>query len=70
MKNTFGMDIIPDNDEQRIAALHRYKILNTPPEEAFDNVARLATQVFEVPIALISLVDAEQVHFKANIWYG
>jgi len=70
MENTFGINIIPDNDEQRIAALRRYQILDTPPEGAFDNVARLATQIFKVPISLVSLVDAEQVYFKANIGMG
>ncbi len=70
MDNTFGINIIPDNEQQRIAALKRYKILDTPPEHAFDNVARLATQIFKVPISLVSLVDAEQVFFKANIGMG
>lgn len=70
MENTFGMNIIPKNDTQRIEALKRYKILDTPPENAFDTVARLATQIFKVPISLVSLVDAEQVYFKANIGMG
>lgn len=70
MENTFGIDINPDNDEQRIEALKRYKILDTPPEGAFNNVAKLATQIFKVPISLISLVDAEQVFLKANIGMG
>lgn len=70
MDNSFGMNIIPDNDIKRIEALKRYKILDTPPEGAFDNVARLATQIFNVPISLISLVDAEEVFFKANIGMG
>jgi light-regulated signal transduction histidine kinase (bacteriophytochrome) len=61
MKNTFGIDILPDNDQQRIEALRRYKILDTPPEEAFDNVARLSAQIFKVPISSILLVDGEQV---------
>ncbi|CAM3959277.1 PAS domain S-box-containing protein [Pedobacter westerhofensis] len=70
MENTFGMNIIPENDSQRIEALKRYQILDTPPENSFDNVARLATQIFKVPISLVSLVDAEQVYFKANIGMG
>jgi GAF domain-containing protein len=70
MDNTFGINIIPENDEARITALKRYKILDTPPEGAFDNVARLATQIFKVPISLISLVDAENVYFKANVGMG
>lgn len=67
MDNTFGMNIIPENDQERIAVLRRYKILDTPPERAFDNVAQLAARIFHVPIALISLVDTEKVFFKANI---
>lgn len=70
MENTFGINIIPDNDQERVKALKRYKILDTPPEGAFDNVARLATQIFNVPISLVSLVDAEEVFFKANIGMG
>jgi two-component system sensor histidine kinase VicK len=70
MENTFGKNIIPENDQLRIEALKRYKILDTPPENAFDNVATLATQIFKVPISLISLVDEEQVYFKANIGMG
>ena len=70
MENTFGINIIPDNDQERVEALKRYKILDTPPEDAFDNVASLATQIFKVPISLVSLVDAEQVYFKANVGMG
>ena len=70
MENTFGINIIPDNDSQRVEALKRYKILDTPPENAFDNVARLATQIFKVPISLVSLVDTEKVYFKANVGMG
>ena len=70
MENTFGINIIPDNDQERVKALKRYKILDTPPEGAFDNVARLATQIFKVPISLVSLVDSEQVYFKANVGMG
>ena len=70
MENTFGKNIIPDNDIERVEALKRYKILDTPPEHAFDHIANLATQIFNVPISLISLVDAEQVYFKANVGMG
>ncbi len=70
MENTVGMNIIPDNDKERILAVKRYQILDTPPEHAFDNVARLATQIFKVPVSLISLVDADKVFFKANIGMG
>ncbi|RYY71130.1 MAG: GAF domain-containing protein [Chitinophagaceae bacterium] len=70
MLNTFGIPIIPQNDEDRLAALKRYKILDTPPEGSFNNIAKLATQIFDVPISLISLVGAEEVFFKANVGMG
>lgn len=67
MKNTFSIPIIPTNDEERLKALYRYEILDTPPEGAFNHVAELAVKIFNVPIALISLVDRERVFFKANV---
>lgn len=67
VENTFGIDIIPVNDEQRLEALRRYHILDTPPEEVFDNLAQLVANNFNVPIALISLVDADRVFFKGNV---
>lgn len=53
------------NEAKRLAALRRYDILDTPPEEAFDRIADLATVIFDVPIALVSLVDEERQWFKA-----
>ena len=70
MENTFGIAIIPENDADRIEALKRYRIIDTPPENAFDHIAQLAAQIFNVPISLVSLVDAEQVYFKANFGMG
>ena len=42
----------------RLAALHRYKILDTEPEKAFDDLTMLASFICQTPISLISLVDA------------
>ncbi|WP_345949220.1 ATP-binding protein [Mucilaginibacter sp. PAMB04274] len=70
MDNTFATNIIPDNDEERVAALRRYRILDTPTEKAFDSIVELATEVFEVPMAFVSLVDADQVFFKAAVGMG
>lgn len=50
----------PDNEAQRLSALHGLNILGTPPEERFDRLTRLAARLFQVPIALVSLVDAER----------
>lgn len=56
----------PSPQEQaRLDALHRYQILHTPPEEAFERLTRLAARTFSVPIALISLVDDQRQWFKS-----
>ena len=70
IENTFGMNIVPENEAQRLEALKRYRITNTPSEECFDGIARLGAQIFNAPISLLSLVDAESVFFKANIGMG
>nr|WP_294875249.1 ATP-binding protein [uncultured Pedobacter sp.] len=70
IENTFGMNIIPENDSERLIALKRYRIMDTPSEASFDNIARLCTKIFNAPISLVSLVDAERVFFKANVGMG
>ena len=50
----------------RLAALRQYRILDTEPERAFDDLALLASQICATPIALISLVDADRQWFKAR----
>ena len=59
--------IIPTNDQDRLRKLHGYGILDTPPEEAFDKIARLAAQIFETPSAFVTFVDQDRVFFKANL---
>jgi PAS domain S-box-containing protein len=58
---------LPPDEEQRLKALDRYEILDTEPEPAFDDLARLAAQVCGTPIALISLVDPCRQWFKAKV---
>lgn len=53
------------HERRRLAALHALKILATPPEERFDRITRLAARLFNVPIALVSLVDNHQRWFTA-----
>jgi signal transduction histidine kinase/CheY-like chemotaxis protein len=60
---------IPPNEAERLAALRSYDILDTPPEEGFDRVARLAAVVLDVPIALISLLDEGRQWFKARVGF-
>lgn len=67
MENSFGISIIPPNESSRLASLHSYQILDSKPEAFFDNLAHIVARCFNVPIALISLVDEERVFFKANV---
>ncbi|MCB0210150.1 MAG: response regulator [Anaerolineae bacterium] len=56
---------IPPNEAQRLKALYNLHILDTPSEERFNRITRLAKRIFNVPIALITLIDAERQWFKA-----
>jgi two-component system, NtrC family, sensor kinase len=51
----------------RVAALQRYAILDTEPEQAFDDLALLASYICKTPIALISLVDENRQWFKSRV---
>ena len=57
----------PPNEADRLAALFELGILDTPPEIALDALVRLASQIFAVPVSLVSLVDAERQWFKARV---
>lgn len=57
---------IPTDEHQRQAQLVALKILDTPPEERFDRIVRLAKAIFRVPIAYIALVDRDRQWFKAK----
>ena len=58
---------IPQNEDRRIASLHEIKILDTEPNERFDRVTRLASALFNVPMAMISLVDEDRQWFKSCV---
>ncbi|XXG30196.1 MAG: PAS domain S-box protein [Ferrovum myxofaciens] len=58
---------LPPNEAQRLETLRDYDVLDTPPEQAFDDLTLLATQICQVPIALISLVDENRQWFKSTI---
>lgn len=50
----------------RIKALKQYEILDTPPEGSFNKITALASKVFNVPIAIVSLVDTDRIWFKSH----
>jgi len=55
----------PFNEDDRIAALHALNILDTPQEERFDRLTRLAKRVFHVPYVTISMIDTHRQWFKS-----
>src|SRR6266849_513738 len=57
----------PLDEAARLEALHRYRVLDTPPEPGFDDITFLAANVCKTPVALISLVDANRQWFKSKV---
>ena len=57
---------IPANEEDRLAAVRRYNVLDTPPDGAFDRITALAARLFDVPISIISIVDHDRIWFKSH----
>lgn len=59
---------LPPGEKERLAALRRYEILDTPPDGSFDRITAVAARLFDVPIALVTLVDEDRIWFKSR--YG
>lgn len=57
---------LPANEANRLNTLRSLHILDTPPEERFDRITRIAQRLFGVPITLVSLIDAERQWFKSR----
>jgi two-component sensor histidine kinase len=57
---------IPPNEAERLAAVRRYDILDTPPDGAFDRITRIAARLFDVPISIVSIVDTDRIWFKSH----
>ena len=57
----------PENEQARLQNLKSLNILDTPAEERFDHLTRIASKVFDVPIALVSLVDDDRQWFKSAV---
>ena len=57
---------LPQNEDARMAAVRRYDVLDSPPDGAFDRVTALAARLFDVPIALVTIVDNDRIWFKSR----
>jgi hypothetical protein len=57
-------------EQQRLAALHRYHILDTPPDTAFDRMTAFAAGLCNAPIAFIALVDEDRICFKSRFGFA
>jgi GAF domain-containing protein len=57
---------VPANDIERLRTLRSYKILDTKPEERFDDLTQLAALICDAPISLISLIDSDRQWFKSR----
>ena len=58
--------VLPVNETERLEALRRYLILDTPPDGAFDHITAIASELLKVPIAIVSLVDHDRIWFKSH----
>ena len=58
--------LFPAAEFQRMAAVRRYDVLDTPPDGAFDRITALAARRFGVPISIISIVDEDRIWFKSR----
>jgi eukaryotic-like serine/threonine-protein kinase len=53
-------------EQERLAAVRRYDILDTPPDGGFDRITAVAARLMNVPIALVSIVDQDRIWFKSH----
>ncbi|MGI8942864.1 MAG: GAF domain-containing protein, partial [Qipengyuania sp.] len=60
------VDKLQSKEDQRMAAVRRYDILDSPPDGAFDRITALAARRLNVPIAIISIVDEDRIWFKSH----
>ncbi len=57
-------------EDMRLDALRRSNLLDTPPDDAFDRITRMAAELFKVPVAAISLTDSQRQWFKSRVGIG
>jgi phosphoribosyl 1,2-cyclic phosphodiesterase/CheY-like chemotaxis protein len=57
---------LPEDEGHRLDSLYALHLLDTPPEERFDRYTRIAAELFDVPIALVSLIDTDRQWYKSR----
>jgi sigma-B regulation protein RsbU (phosphoserine phosphatase) len=60
------VELSSEDEHDRLAAVHRYDILDSPPDGAFDRVTAVAARLFDVPISIVSIVDTDRIWFKSH----
>jgi GAF domain-containing protein len=58
-------NMIDSNEKERLEVLHKYEILDTPPDGSLNTMTEMAAKIFNVPIAIVSLVDEDRIWFKS-----
>ena len=64
--NATTSDHLPWSEADRVAAVESFAILNTPREEEFDDIVRLAAETFGAPVALVNLLARDRQWFKGS----
>jgi EAL domain-containing protein (putative c-di-GMP-specific phosphodiesterase class I)/GAF domain-containing protein len=62
-----GSGVSVEREERRLSALRGLKLLDTPPSESFDRITRMASQIFGLPMAAVSLTDHDRQWFKSRV---
>ncbi|MDQ4138726.1 MAG: GAF domain-containing serine/threonine-protein kinase [Actinomycetota bacterium] len=65
-RSSLQPSLIPENEAERMEAVRRFEILDTPPDGAFDRISSLAARLLKAPIAIVSIVDHDRIWFKSH----
>ena len=65
-RHRMAQPLIPADEAERLAAVRRYDLLDTPPDGSFDRITALAARLFSVPVAIVSVVDTDRIWFKSH----